>query len=137
MTVKLSDIIEAIESVNESSQYFLDQETGEIVWVSEMVMSPSEQEEIYDALDEHGFYRLPTQRDIHEYGIMEEFVDSLSNPAHDRLSTAISGRGAFRRFKDEAHHLGLEQNWYSWRDKAYRNIAVAWCEENDINYTEE
>ncbi len=137
MTVKLSDIIEAIESVDDSSQYFLDQETGEIVWVSEMAMSPSEQEEVYDTLDEHGFYRLPTQRDIHEYGMMEEFADSLSSPAHDRLSTALSGRGAFRRFKAEAHHLGLDQNWYSWRDKAYRNIAVAWCDENDINYTEE
>ncbi len=100
-------------------------------------MSFSEQEEIYDTLDEHGFYRLPTQRDINEYGIMEEFIDSPSGPAHDRLSTAISGRGAFRRFKDEVHHLGLDQNRYSRRDKAYRNIAVAWCEENDINYTEE
>lgn len=50
MTVKRSDTIEAIESMDDSSQYFLDQETGEIVWMNETAMSPSEHEAIYDTL---------------------------------------------------------------------------------------
>ncbi|WP_167511388.1 hypothetical protein [Pseudobutyrivibrio xylanivorans] len=39
-----------------------------------MAQTFEEQEEIYDRLDEHGFYRLQTQRDLNEYDTMEDFV---------------------------------------------------------------
>ena len=38
---------------------------------------------------------------------MEDFVDTLSGAAHDRLAFAIQGRGAFRRFKDAVIKMGL------------------------------
>lgn len=44
MKVKLDDIIEAIEFTDQYTHYFLDQTTGEIVMVSEMGMTSSEQE---------------------------------------------------------------------------------------------
>ena len=72
MKVKLSDIIDAIEMTDQYSEYFLDKETGKVEWVSDMAMTQKEQEEVYDRLDEHGFYRLPTSFDIHDYDIMEE-----------------------------------------------------------------
>ncbi len=134
MTVKLSDIIEALKFVDDSSQYFLDQETGEIVWVSEMAMNPSEQEEIYNTLDEHGFYRLPTQWDIHEYSIMEDFVYSLPESKRDQLAGVIRGRGAFRRFKDGIRQMGIEEQWYDYQVDAYKRMAIEWCEENGIEY---
>ena len=87
-----------------------------------------------EALDEHGFYRLPTQWELRDYDTMESFVDALSGPAQERLSTAISGRGAFRRFKGEVRRLGLEEQWYAWHDDAYRRKAIEWCEENGIEY---
>jgi hypothetical protein len=67
MKVKLSDIIDAIDFTDQYTEYFLDKETGEVLMVNDMVMSTSEKEEIYDQLDEHGFYRLPAQRDIDDY----------------------------------------------------------------------
>ena len=76
MKVKLSDIVDAIEMMDQYSEYFLDKETGEIEWVSDMSMTQEEQEEVYDRLDEHGFYRLPTSFDIRDYNIMEDFVDT-------------------------------------------------------------
>ncbi len=78
--------------------------------------------------DEHGFFRLPTQEDLRDYDIMEAFVDTLSGAAQERLAIAISGRGAFRRFKDEVRRLGLEAQWYAWHDDAYRRKAIEWCE---------
>ena len=127
MKAKLSDIIEAIEFTDQYSHYFLDKTTGEVVLVSDMGMTAKEQEEVYDTLDEHGFYRLPKQRDLNDYRTMKDFIDSLSpGMARDRLGRAIEGPGAFRRFKDEVRRLRIEDLWYSYEADA--------TEENGIEY---
>ncbi|GFH41994.1 hypothetical protein Hs30E_05450 [Lactococcus hodotermopsidis] len=46
----------------------------------------------------------------------------------------ISGRGAFRHFKDKVNLLGIEEKWYAFRDQAYREIAIQWCKENHLSY---
>ena len=136
MIVKLSDIVEAIEMTDQYTHNFLDKVTGKIVWINEMAMTTEEQEEAYEGLDEHGFYRLPTSYDLRDYDTMEEFVETQPSPAKDRLRVAIEGRGAFRRFKDEVRRLGIEQQWYDWRDGANRRKAIRWCEENGISWKE-
>lgn len=136
MKVKLTDVIDAIEMTDQFSEYFLDKETGEIVWMNDMAMDHEEQEEIGERLDEHGFFRLPTQYDINEYEIMEDFIQTLSGRAHSKLDSAIRGRGAFRRFKDGILELGIDEDWYIFQAEAYRRIAIEWCEENGIEYEE-
>ena len=136
MKVKLSDIIDAIEMTDQYSEYFLDKETGKVEWVSDMAMTQEEQEEVYDRLDEHGFYRLPTSFDIHDYDIMEEFVYTLSRSARDKLASAIQGKGAFRRFKDTVIRLGIDQEWYDFQSAEYKRKAARWCEDNGIEYEE-
>ena len=136
MKVKLSDIIDAIEMTDQYSEYFLDKETGKVEWVSDMAMTQEEQEEVYDRLDEHGFYRLPTSFDIHDYDIMEEFVYTLSGSARDKLASAIQGKGAFRRFKDTVIRLGIDQEWYDFQLAEYKRKAARWCEDNGIEYEE-
>ena len=54
----------------------------------------------------------------------------------DSLCNAIRGRGAFRYFKDKIHEYGIADDWYQYRDDAIREIAIGWCEENGIRYTE-
>lgn len=134
MKVNLSDIVDALMSTNQDSEYFLDKKTGEIEWISDMAMTESEQQAVYDRLDAHGFYHLPTQYEIRDYDIMEEFTDTLSGAAQEKLASALRGRGAFRRFKDTVHHLGIAEQWYAFQDEAYRRKAVEWCEENEIDY---
>ena len=134
MKVKLSDIIDAIDFTDQYTEYFLDKETGEVLMVNDMVMSTSEKEEIYDQLDEHGFYRLPAQRDIDDYRSMEDFISELTSPAAEKLSRVISGRGAFRRFKDEIIRLGVEKEWYAFEEDAHKRIAIRWCEENGLEW---
>lgn len=66
---------------------------------------------------------------------MEEFCGSIKN---DRVSNAlyssIQGRGAFRRFKDTIIRFGVEDDWYKFREEALKQIAIEWCEENEIMY---
>jgi hypothetical protein len=47
---------------------------------------------------------------------------------------ALRGAGAFRRFKDTMHALGVASAWYAYRDSAYAEVARAWCESNDIEH---
>ena len=135
MKVKLRDIVEAMEMANESARSFLDLQTGEIETLVDDPLDDEEQEEISERLDEHGFVRLPEQYDIHEYHIMEEFVEQLQNPMiQERLADAINGRGAFQRFKRGIRQYKVEQDWYDFRDAAFLEIAREWCEENNLEY---
>ncbi len=134
MKVKLDDILEAIEFTDQFTHYFLDQETGEIIMVSEIGMTMDEQEEAYDLLDEHGFYRLPDSSELEDYDVMESFIDSVPAAQGEKLCRSIQGRGAFRRFKGEVRRLELEDQWYSWLDDAHKRAAIEWCEENGIEY---
>ena len=134
MKVKLDDIIEAIEMTDQYSEYFLDKETGEIEWVSDMAMTYDEKQEIYDRLDEHGFYRLPVSFDIREYDIMAEFAGSRSGKERDRLLSAIRGKGAFRRFKDAVWQMGIDNEWYDYQAAAFKHKAIEWCKDNGIEY---
>ncbi len=84
MTVKLKNIIDALEMTDDASEAFLNMRTGEIEWIGEY-MDEEEREEVSDRLDEDGFIRLPTQYDIHEYSIMQDFVYSLSGNVQDFL----------------------------------------------------
>jgi hypothetical protein len=67
---------------------------------------------------------------------MEDFTASLPAAARDQLNHAMHGKGAFRRFKDTVIDLGIDQDWYAWRDAAYRKLAIEWCEDNNVKYKE-
>jgi len=136
MKVKLSDILEAFELNDKYAEYFLDLETGEVVFVNEMMMTEDEKTEIYDRLDEHGFLRLPTSYDIRDYDVMDAFVGTMSGPRRERLLDAIAGRGAFSRFKNEIRALGMEKQWYDFQADSYRRKAIEWCEEHDLEWEE-
>ena len=134
MKVKLQDIIDAMDMTDRYSENFLDAKTGEIEYINDMVMGQTEKDEIYDRLDEHGFYRLPTSFDIRDYDIMEDFIAGMPEGIRGRMYDAIQGRGAFRRFKDMINDMGIEQTWYDFQNDAYRRKAARWCEENGIKY---
>lgn len=85
--------------------------------------------------DDEIYVEIPSKYDIHEYSIMEEFCLSIAdNKLSDELYYAIRGNGAFRRFKDLIQRHGIADDWYKYRDNKYREIAIEWCEENDIEY---
>ncbi len=68
--------------------------------------------------DEIGDYvPLPSRYDIHEYAIRENFCHPVAKPKiADDLFRSISGRGAFRRFKDAIRRHGIENDWDRFKD---------------------
>ena len=149
--VKLTEIIDGMESQSDESSSFLNKKTGEVVLMTDYAMRAAEDDEpIEDLADwerdlvatakeimaETGDYiSLPTKFDINEYSIMETFCLSLDDPElRDTFCGLMEGSGAFRRFKDALYRYGIEKDWYSHRDNALKDIAIDWCQENDIEF---
>ena len=137
--VPLEAVIGGIEMASDSFTIFLDLETMEQVSVADELMTGIDDTETAEMIEENPgrFLRLPTQWDIHEYSIMEDFVYSLEDGEAKRsLARAIQGHGAFRRFKDALVQYGVRQRWFDFQAAAYRELAIRWCRDNDLLYTE-
>lgn len=141
MTIPLKQVIQAIEEANEVFTSFWDKKTGKTVYLADPLMTDmTEEDEALAAEMEdtpERFLRFPTKYEIHQYRIMEDFIDQLPpGKAQEELAYAIRGKGAFRRFKQSVRYHGLEQRWYDYLAESYRELAIRWCEEVGLEYTE-
>ena len=154
--IKISDVIDNMECISDDDRCYFHVQTqtfyspiNECLGIAEEYEEDDdlsgypewEREGILEAVEflehEDEYIALPNQFDINEYEIMEDFCGNLDNQRiRNDLLNAIAGRGAFRRFKDTIIQYNIEKQWYSFRDMAYKNIAIQWCEENDIEYIE-
>lgn len=133
ITIKLSNIIDELEMMSSEMQSYLNIKTGEIVTISDYLGSEEDADNIEKNPDD--FVLLPTQFDINEYSIMENYIDEIDDEEIKcKLYESIRGKGAFRRFKNTIYYLNLKNQWYDFKAKAFKKIATEWCEENDINY---
>lgn len=146
--IKLSNLIEAIEAHSDELQSLLNLKTGEIYLVSDEAIQIAEnddsdysdwqKEEIKIAKhyieNENDYLVLPSQYDVNEYQIMEDFASNIEDEKiADQLLISLQGKGAFRRFKDSVILLGIDKEWYEFKNERYKQFAIRWCEENEIN----
>jgi uncharacterized protein UPF0158 len=148
-TVRLNDIVEALEMQFDESPSYLDLDTGQVVTVSEDLLHeaqeggdqepdlPDWQKDEWEIakriISTDRFRELPTKFDVHEWRIMQEFSRSVEpDGIREDLLRAIHGAGAFRNFKDAVRRHRIESSWFAFRTEALRQIAVKWCEENEI-----
>ena len=152
--VKLSDVVGELEILPQDAVVFLNCKTGEFVHTTEedrdlaklsedaWADAPAWQREVLpkikEALESDDYVALPDQFDLDEWSVMERFVRKAVDGRHcEELNDAIHGAGAFRRFKDAVHRLGIEQDWYRFRDATVEEAAVEWLEAEGIPYTRE
>ena len=152
LRVKLSDLIENMDFQSDEQSSFLNLTTGEGVSITDEELCAAENDEPLENFPEwqhdairiagaiivtENYLPLPDRLGINEYQIMERFCLSVDDEDMcDDLYDAIRSRGAFRRFKDRMQMYGMAEEWYQYRDVALREIAMAWCEEHGIPYTE-
>ena len=131
--VTLSKIIEGLEMVDNIVDCYYNPEKDEI-FLSNIGEYEELTEDEIDELFEKSII-LPTQYEINEYQIMLDFIDTLDNlEIKDNLHRLIQGKGAFRRFKDCCFEMDIIQKWYDFRDKRYKEISIAWCKQNELEY---
>lgn len=139
MTLDLDDLIDAMMAGERGSEYYLDTRSGEIILRSEQNMSARELNEVDDLLDEawDHILEIPDQREVGGLSINRKFIwDLPEGKAKEALNTALSGKGAYRRFKDAARNYGLLDRWYEFEDDYYTQFARNWCQENEVAFAE-
>jgi hypothetical protein len=156
MRIKLSEIIEGIEFQSDERSSYLNKLTSEVVMITDEEMQAAEEGESLDDYPEwqqnaieqakdilsdetdEKYISLPSKFDVHEYNIMKKFCLTVADKdVSESLFYAIKGKGAFRRFKDAVHRYEIAEDWYKYRDDYIKQIAKDWCEENDIECTED
>lgn len=151
MKVKISEIIGSMELYGNENRSFLNLKSGEIItmssedielanrdydddqipkWQKDFVITARELDENFE-----DYVELPDKYEIDEYNIMIEFCASMENEKiSDAFYEAIRGKGAFRRFKDNLYNYNIEDKWYAFYNEALREVAIEWCNDNDIEY---
>jgi hypothetical protein len=78
--------------------------------------------------------RVPKDASRDGYRDMEAFVDTITNvQLRERLAQAISGRGAFRRFKDAlASHGSEQERRFAFKADRVRARMLEWLEDEGI-----
>ena len=146
--VLLQDIVHAMDVPDSEWESFLNRETGETVTVSDEDRRaleeatddlPEWQREILpkirEAVESDRYLQLPDQFEIDEWSIMERFARSRQNPEiAEELLDAIHGAGAFRLFRNTIDRLGIEKDWYRFRDESLKSIARDWLAGHGIPY---
>jgi hypothetical protein len=152
LPVKLQNILEGLAFLTDEDSSYLHTMTGEVVYITDEELRAAEEEQpledfpawqrdalriAKDILDTDLYLALPTQFDIHEYQLIERFCLSIEDDnQRDELCQAIRRQGTFHSFQDKIHAYGIAEAWYRYRDEALREMAITWCEEHGIPYTE-
>jgi len=131
MKVKLSDLVDAIETTDDEMHYYYNMDNAEVIFISDEISDERDKQEIEDNFDR--YIRLPSRHDINDYEIMEQFIEGLADEGQqNQLENGISRRGAFRRFRELTDRFDLTQEWYDFRTVAYQRIANDWCQDNQV-----
>ena len=133
--IKLSEVIDALDFTNDEIEYYYNPDDSKI-FMSNIGEIETLNEDELDELFEKSIM-LPTRYDINEYSMMEDFIETINDvKLYYQLCIAINGPGAFRRFKDTCINFEIIEDWYKFREKKYKEIAINWCKENNIDYEE-
>lgn len=133
MKVKLSEVIDALEFTNDEIEYYYNSDNGKI-FMSNIGEFENLNEDELDELYERSIM-LPTRYDINEYEMMEDFAETIEDDTiQNQLYISLNGSGAFRRFKDTCINFDIINDWYKFRDERYKELAITWCKENNIEF---
>lgn len=145
MRVDLEDVIEAIEYENEFLSHYYNKYTGVIIYKEDKEWEPFHKENIKEIesledwqkellmelkdLEDHpeNYIQLPSHDELHEGRMMKKFMDkySLKCDAQDN---------EIEKLKKAIEDKCLLSEWYDFREDLEREIAINWCEKNNIEY---
>ena len=120
-----------LHSIDAGIAWYLDSATGDFL--------SEELDEIPEDPEEAGLIYIEPVESWRAYEDMKDFIDTVeSDELAVRLSRAITGRGAFRYFKDVLYDYPEEQaRWYKFRDARERERTLEWLADEDIEAVEE
>ena len=128
-SVDLDELCAALDDRTAGATWWIDPATGRIRSHLADVGGPGT-----DELAGAGWRRIRRTESYESYRDMAEFVAAVHHRrAADLLDRAISGRGAFRRFKDTLFEFPeLRDQWFRFRNARSRRRAVHWLADEGL-----
>ncbi len=86
-------------------------------------------------LDESGRYiRIPERNSSKAFKTMEEFIEIIDNQElKEKLRTSLSGKGAFRKFKDTLKDYPKERKrWHGFNAKVVKREIIEWLNSTNV-----
>ena len=108
--------------------------TGEVLRVVDGIADPEMHARIASDAD---YLRVDPVSSREQYRWMERFIPMVEDvDLRDRLTHAIDGKGAFRRFKDVLMGYGSErERWFAFRSERLRVFMEAWLSAHALRPT--
>ena len=128
-SVDLGDLANALEDHSFEHSWWLDRETGEVVFWSDYSREQGEPDP-----ESRGLIPIEAIPSHEGYGDMEDFIARVRDPrARELLERSIEGRGAFRRFKDTLFEFPeLREAWFGFHDARMECRALEWLASEDL-----
>ena len=126
--VDLDGLCDALEDHSYEHSWWLDPRTGETRFLG------VDDDETADDLDDRGLLHIAALDSGDGYRDMADFASAMANRrAHDLLSRAIEGRGAFRRFKDTLFEFpDLREKWFAFHDARMHRRGLEWLVDRGV-----
>ena len=142
--VSLREVAEMVDACPQGWSLHLERKTGELHMLpgetSDAGQDDEESQKLLERLDTEpdAFVTLPEQREMREYDIMERFCESIEDERkRERLLDAISGKGAFGRFKDMIVRVGVRDDWFAFKERAYAKEIREFLKFKDIAFKDD
>jgi len=140
LKIDLDELCSAMEDSSYEHEYYLDLETGEILFISDY-MDDEETGKLKDQVEENSdrYERIPEAESHEGYEDMVDFIDTVKDERLvGLLEVAINGKGAFRRFKDVLLNYPEErESWFHFKDDRTQERALEWLGDIDVSLIEE
>ena len=155
MKVNISDVIECIEFENENLNHYYNKNTGIIIykessetsnysaadynrinefeeWERELI------ESLYDLENNPDNYiKLPGEDEISELNMMINFCNSFNDfSIDDIVNKNTDDIKKIQKIKKLIEEKNMLNDWYDFREQTEKQIAIDWCNKNNIEYIE-
>lgn len=141
LNIDIEELSAAMEDSSYEHEYYLDLDSGGVVFVWEYMDGEDEETEDLNQIEEKSdrYERIPRAESHEGYRDMVGFIATLENEhLAELLGVAIDGKGAFRRFKDVLlDYPEEEERWFRFKDDRMEARALEWLEDIGVTLVQE
>jgi hypothetical protein len=135
LLIDAEELIMALEYHGYESQYFLDLQTGEVLFLAdEAYVGPNAEVEMQIEAEPDRYRAIDPVPSSVGWQVMVEFIEQLPiGEARERLTRAVERSHPFRQFKDTLlDYPKLREQWFAFHERAMLQLAREWLEEEGI-----
>ena len=129
----LSEIVENLEMQSSELKYYFDKFENKFVFTIEDYNDDEENEKLLKAVeDRKRFAPLPSEYELNEYAMMEEFTTLQKEEIQNILFKCLTRKGVFRRFKDKLFDFDIREDWFTFKNEQLKVVASDWVVEEEL-----